>query len=131
MKPQLNHTIVYCREPDRSAAFLARVLGLRTPTHFGPFTVVELGNAVSLDYLRHEAPIAEQHYAFLIDDNDFDHVFARVLTENVDWWADPGRQRRGEINRRDEGRGFYFDDPDRHLLEVLTRPYGSGADFSI
>lgn len=127
MSPQLNHTIVNCRDPDRSAAFVTRVLGLRAPTHFGPFTVVTLGNAVSLDYLKHDGTIAEQHYAFLIDDDHFDDIFARVLTENVEWYADPGRQRRGEINRRDGGRGFYFDDPDGHLLEVLTRPHGSGA----
>ena len=24
------------------------------------------------------------------------------------------------------GRGVYFEDPDGHVLEVLTRPYGSG-----
>jgi hypothetical protein len=25
------------------------------------------------------------------------------------------------------GRGVYFPDPDGHYLEVITRPYGSGA----
>ena len=38
------------------------------------------------------------------------------------------RERRpGEINRFYGGRGFYFHDPDEHLLEVITRPYGDGA----
>ena len=32
-----------------------------------------------------------------------------------------------EINTRDGGRGLYFEDPDGHLLEILTRPYGSGG----
>jgi catechol 2,3-dioxygenase-like lactoylglutathione lyase family enzyme len=31
------------------------------------------------------------------------------------------------INARDGGRGVYFEDPDGHVLELLTRPYGSGA----
>ena len=31
------------------------------------------------------------------------------------------------INTRDGGRGVYFQDPDGHLLELLTRPYGSGG----
>jgi catechol 2,3-dioxygenase-like lactoylglutathione lyase family enzyme len=31
------------------------------------------------------------------------------------------------INHRDGGRGVYFEDPDGHLLELLTRPYGSGS----
>jgi len=35
--------------------------------------------------------------------------------------------RTNEINRNDGGRGCYFEDPDGHLLEVITRPYGSGS----
>jgi len=31
------------------------------------------------------------------------------------------------INTRDGGRGVYFEDPDGHLLELITRPYGSGG----
>jgi hypothetical protein len=45
----------------------------------------------------------------------------------VAYWADPGQTRRDEINTRDGGRGLYFTDPDGHLLEILTRPYGSGS----
>jgi catechol 2,3-dioxygenase-like lactoylglutathione lyase family enzyme len=26
------------------------------------------------------------------------------------------------------GRGVYFEDPNGHLLEIITRPYGSGDD---
>jgi len=33
----------------------------------------------------------------------------------------------GVRHRRDGGRGVYFADPDGHLMEVLTRPYGSGG----
>lgn len=32
-----------------------------------------------------------------------------------------------EINTRDGGRGVYFDSPEGHVLEILTRPYGSGG----
>jgi hypothetical protein len=42
-------------------------------------------------------------------------------------WADPYRKRPGEISRNDGGRGIYFEDPDGHFLEILTRPYGSGG----
>ncbi|MEX2496999.1 MAG: hypothetical protein WD448_12970 [Woeseia sp.] len=42
--------------------------------------------------------------------------------------ADPARTRPGEINRHDGGRGVYFRGPNGHLLEIITRPYGSGSD---
>jgi catechol 2,3-dioxygenase-like lactoylglutathione lyase family enzyme len=37
------------------------------------------------------------------------------------------RQQPDQINTHDGGRGVYFQDPNGHLLEILTRPYGSGG----
>jgi catechol 2,3-dioxygenase-like lactoylglutathione lyase family enzyme len=127
MSVQLNHTIVWCRDKRRSATFLAEVLDLPQPTRFGPFLVVELANGVSLDFHDTDGEIASQHYAFLIGEEDFDQVFARLRERGQEYWADPGQKRAGAINRNDGGRGMYFEDPDGHLLEVITRPYGSGA----
>ncbi len=126
MAVHLNHTIVHARDSHLSAAFLADILGLPPPTRFGPFVVVEVDNGVSLDFLDTDAPIASQHYAFLISEVEFDQVFDRIRGRGLPYWADPGRSRPGEINHGDGGRGMYFDDPDGHFLEVLTRPYGSG-----
>ncbi len=64
--------------------------------------------------------------SFLIGEDDFDEIFGRVRERGLAHWADPGRQESGAINRNDGGRGVYFEDPDGHLLEVITRPYGSG-----
>ncbi len=127
MSVQLNHTIVWCRDKQKSATFLTDILGLPQPTHFGPFLVVELSNGVSLDFHDREGAVAMQHYAFLISEHDFDQVFHRISERGLTYWADPGKQRPGEINHGDGGRGMYFDDPDGHLLEVITRPYGSGS----
>jgi catechol 2,3-dioxygenase-like lactoylglutathione lyase family enzyme len=124
---QLNHTIVWCRDKRRSAKFLSEILGLSAPTRFGPFLVVELSNAVSLDFHEADSEIASQHYAFLIGEREFDQAFARIQKRGIEYWADPGQSRAREINRHDGGRGLYFQDPDGHLLEIITRPYGSGG----
>ncbi|MGH7896327.1 MAG: VOC family protein, partial [Candidatus Binatia bacterium] len=110
----------------RSATFLAEILGRPTPRSFGPFLVVEVDNGASLDFHEVDGDIAPQHYAFLIGENDFDDVFARIRDRGLEYWADPGRTQPGEINYNDGGRGMYFEDPDGHFLEVITRPYGSG-----
>jgi catechol 2,3-dioxygenase-like lactoylglutathione lyase family enzyme len=123
----LNHTIVWCRDQARSASFLAEILGRPAPTRFGPFHVVGVDNDVSLDFHATDDEVAEQHYAFLIGETEFDAIFGRIRERGLDFWADPGRTRRGVINHRDGGRGCYFQDPDGHLLEILTRPYGSGG----
>ena len=123
MSVRFNHTIVWCRDQQRSATFLADILGLAKPTRFGPFLVVALDDGSSLDFDQVEGDVAFQHYAFLIDEDDFDAIFARVSERGLQYWADPGKKRPAEINLHNGGRGFYFDSPDGHLLEVLTRPY--------
>jgi catechol 2,3-dioxygenase-like lactoylglutathione lyase family enzyme len=89
--------------------------------------VVELDNGVSLDYMDKEGKVSPQHYAFLVGEEDFDAAFARIRAQGLTFWPDPARSRPGEINHHDGGRGLYFEDPDGHVLEIITRPYGSGA----
>jgi catechol 2,3-dioxygenase-like lactoylglutathione lyase family enzyme len=127
MAAELNHTIVWCSNQKKSAKFYAEILGLAAPTRFGPFDVVQLANGVSLDFHSDGSAIRMQHYAFLIGEDDFDQVFARVTKRGLDYWADPSKSERGKIYRHNGGRGFYFEDPDGHLLEVLTRPYSASA----
>ncbi len=125
MAVQLNHTIVAARDPDASARFMADILGLPEPSHYGPFTMVEAANGVSLDFMAADGDIVGQHYAFLISDAEFDPIFGRIRAKGLEYWADPSKTRPHEINHNDGGRGVYFEDPSGHLLEILTRPYGS------
>jgi catechol 2,3-dioxygenase-like lactoylglutathione lyase family enzyme len=122
---QFNHTILSARDPRASAKFLAEMLGLPAPVHWGPFEVVTTANGANLDYLEADGEIVSQHYAFLVDEPEFDAIFGRIKDRKLSYWADPGQTRPGEINRHDGGRGCYFEDPNGHLLEIITRPYGS------
>ena len=123
---QLNHTIVSCRDQQRSAAFLTGILGLPPATRFGHFLVVEADNGVSLDFAETDRDITSQHYAFLVSEEEFDAAFDRIREQDLPYSADPGRTQQGTVNHRDGGRGLYFEDPDGHLLEIITRAYGSG-----
>jgi len=124
---QLNHTIVSCRDQQRSASFLTRILSLPPASQFKHFLVVKADNGVSLDFSETSRQITSQHYAFLVGEEEFDAAFGRIQEQNLPYWADPGQSQAGVINHRDGGRGLYFEDPDGHLLEIITRPYGSGG----
>ncbi len=127
MPVQLNHTIVAVRDKQESAAFVAEILGLAPPTPYGPFLVVQVDNDVSLDFADDQWDIHSQHYAFLVAEDDFDAVLRRLKESGRTWWADPFQQHPGEINHEDGGRGLYWEGPDGHWLEIITRPYGSGG----
>ncbi len=127
MSARLNHTIAWCTDKAKSAGFLAHILGLSEPRRFFHFLVVDLANDVSIDYFETTEPVALQHFAFLVTEDEFDSAFGRIQEMQLEYWADPARSKPGEINHHDGGRGVYFKDPDGHLLEIITRPYGSGA----
>jgi catechol 2,3-dioxygenase-like lactoylglutathione lyase family enzyme len=128
MAIKLNHTIVHSNDKRVAAGFFASLFGLPAPTAFGPFLDVDLGNEVTLAFLDAEGmQIQSQHYAFLVSEAEFDEIFGRIQEQRLRYWADPRQTQEGRINRHDGGRGVYFEDPSGHLLEIITRPYGSGS----
>ena len=126
MGVQLNHTIVKASDKEVSAHFLADILGLPPPTPYGPFLVVEVDNGVSLDFADDHGRAHPQHYAFLVGEEEFDAIHGRIVERGLDYWADPFHHQPGQINTNDGGRGLYWDDPDGHILEIITVPYGGG-----
>ena len=124
-----NHTIVAAKDRQESAGFFTELFGLPSAKEFGRFLAVELNHGVSLDYAQvaEGEEIRPQHYAFLVSEDEFSAIYGRIQARGLQHWADPRRSRPGEINHNDGGRGVYFQDPAGHYLEILTRPYGSGA----
>ena len=126
MAVQLNHTLVNVRDKKESASFVAEILGLAEPTPYGPFLVVQVDNDVSLDFID-VAVLHPQHYAFLVSEPEFDEILARIRARDLTFWAEPIKKTAGRWNTEDGGRGLYWEEPSGHLLEIITRPYGSGA----
>lgn len=126
MAVTLNHTIVHAHDSEATGRFLTELLGLPDPKQLAHFTVIQVG-ATSLDLIQTDEPISSRHFAFLVSEEEFDEIFARIKNREMPYWADPFRKGPSHINRWDDGRGLYFDDPNGHLLEIITRPYGSGG----
>jgi catechol 2,3-dioxygenase-like lactoylglutathione lyase family enzyme len=130
MPAQLNHLIIAARSKEESAHFLTELLGLAEPVPFGIFLAVKLDNNVTLDYVDSPPDFPAQHYAFLVSNDVFDQALSRIRERGIEYWADPRRARPQAINTNDGGRGVYFLDPSGHFLEIITRPYGGGAELA-
>lgn len=124
MAIELNHTIVNVRDKQASAKFFAELFGLPPAQPFIHFLSVALSNGVTLDFCDADYQPEPQHYAFLVSEAEFDAIFGRIRSRGIDYWADPGKRRKGEINHHFGGRGVYFEEPGGHFLEIITRPYG-------
>jgi catechol 2,3-dioxygenase-like lactoylglutathione lyase family enzyme len=126
---QLNHIIIPAHDKNVSAKFLGDILGVKPDAQWGPFIPVRTANGVTLDFVDSK-DVRTQHYAFLVDDKEFDAGLARLKKDGIRIYAGPHKEGPGEINRReinrhDGGRGVYFEDPNGHLLELITTPYGT------
>lgn len=123
MVVRFNHTILPARDSGYTAHFTAEILGL-TCRKTGVFHALDLADDATIDYVTAGEEAAYGHHvAFLVDDESFDAILARVRAKGIAYWADPHKHVEGEINYLYGGRGFYFDDPDGNHLEVMTVPY--------
>jgi hypothetical protein len=81
-RAQLNHTIVWCRDKQRSSAFLVRILGCSPAVPFYHFMVVQLANNVSLDFMEESGPISVQHLSR--DDKTAHYLYCSWQRDPVD-----------------------------------------------
>jgi catechol 2,3-dioxygenase-like lactoylglutathione lyase family enzyme len=116
----LDHTIVPARDKEASARFFARIFGLSYEGAVSHFAPVRVNEALVLDFDDWEN-FEAHHYAFKVSDPEFDGIFQRVKDEGLAYGSGPFSSENMQINHRSGGRGFYFKDPNGHLLEVLTR----------
>ena len=119
----LDHTIIPSRDKEASARFFARIFGLEYEGPWGPFAPVKVNETLSMDFDDRRQPIQPHHYAFIASDEEFDAVLERVKGEGLPFGSGPRSLEDGEINHHYGGRGFYFRDPNGHVLEVITHTY--------
>jgi catechol 2,3-dioxygenase-like lactoylglutathione lyase family enzyme len=117
----LNHTIVPSHDKEGSAKFFARIFGVRYDGATGHFAQVRVNPDLSFDWDNRDT-FEHHHYAFLVNDQEFDEIFGRLQAEGVRYGSQPSAPANGEINTRRGGRGLYFADPDGHLMEIMTTP---------
>ena len=116
----LDHTIVSARSKEESARFLAEILNLPEPISWGHFEIVQVGE-LSIDFVNASGEIQSRHFAFKVSEQEFDEIFSRIQTRELQFWADPSKSRPNEINTRDGGRGFLLLRPKR----TLSRSFNS------
>ncbi len=122
MTLQLDHTIVPAHDKEKSAAFIARILGLKYEGLWMGFAPVRINEFLTLDFCTMKQFDAH-HYAFLASDQEFDEILQRLKDEKRSFGSSPMQRKNGLINHLHQGRGFYFDCDDGHVWEVITHTY--------
>ena len=118
----LDHTEVPSLDRVATAKWWAEILGLYVAPAQGRFEPVRVSNTLTLDVADHAEPWKRNHYAFHCSDEEFDGALNRIKGAEIPFGSGPHSYTDGEINTRLGGRGFYFLDPNGHLIELMTVP---------
>ena len=128
----LDHTIVPAKDKVASAEFFAEIFGLKVKPGQGHFAQVQINESLTFDFADEPEAWGGQgfdprtgkshHYAFHISEAEFEAIFGRVKAKGLAYGSGPYNHSDGQIYTRRGGRGFYFEDPNGHLLEVMTVP---------
>ncbi len=118
----LNHTIVASKNHMASARFYEKIFGFEFIKEWGRFAVIKVNSTLTLDFDTKEN-FSRNHYAFKVNEQQFDEIFERLGSDNISFGSGPCSSNDGKINNNYGGRGVYFEDPNGHLLEIITTDY--------
>jgi catechol 2,3-dioxygenase-like lactoylglutathione lyase family enzyme len=122
MTIRLDHTIVPAKDKGASAAFFAEIFGLTVKPGQGHFAQVQINDSLTFDFADEPEAWGGQHYAFHVSEAEFEGIFGRVKAKGLAYGSGPSHHTDGKTYSRRGGRGFYFEDPNGHLQEVMTVP---------
>ena len=120
MTIMLNHTIVPARDKVAAAKFFAKIFGLKRG-RTGYFAPVRVNKSLTLLFDR-DTKFESHHLAFHVSDREFDSILARIKQSKIAFGSAPWSLDDGKLNNWGGGRGVYFQDPNGHVLELMTVP---------
>jgi catechol 2,3-dioxygenase-like lactoylglutathione lyase family enzyme len=121
---QLDHLIVPCRDQVAAAKQLAGILGVPWAERgAGPFSPVYVNDGLTLDFIQTDEAFPVHHYAFRVSDAEFDAIFARLASAGIPYRSQPHGAMDMKVNTDYGGRIVYWEVPDGHYWEMLTRSY--------
>jgi len=121
---KIDHLILNVNDVPSSVNFYVNVMGFELEGELPPFTVIR----VNEDFILQLAPWGtegNEHLAFSLAREDFDEVFARVKENGIPYGDSfhsvgnnlgPGI----ESGARGSAPTLYFNDPNKHLIEIRT-----------
>ena len=120
--PALDHLILKVNDAAASVAFYVRVMGFSDEGRQGPFSVVRVDAALTLQ-LAPWGTEGGEHLAFAMSRAEFDAIFARVKAGGIEYgdsFHSVGNQKGpgSEVGARGPGETLYFFDPNKHLVEI-------------
>jgi hypothetical protein len=121
---ELDHVIVSARDRVAAARLLASLLDVPWDvTSLGIFSAVYVNDGLTLDFITTEEAFSVEHFCFRVSDAEFDAILGRLEAAGIGWRGDVRGANDNQVGTAYGGRNVYWDEPDNHRWEILTRSY--------
>ncbi len=118
MAVALDHMSVPTKDKVGTAEFFGRIFGVQYEGPRRDFAPIKLSDGLTLNFEQWE-DCPHHHYAFRVTNDEFESVLQRVRSNAVPF-GDTTANKNSEVYDRNGLRGFYFEDPNGHGLEIIT-----------
>lgn len=124
----LDHIMVPSKNKEFAAERLASILGVKWgPAKIGPFTAVYVNSGFTIDFDEWQEEFPKGHYCFRVDDGLFDEVLSRIRLAGIPYRSLPHGADDEQVNTSLGGKIIYWDEPEGHVWELLTKSYARVA----
>ena len=106
------------RDKVAAAKFFAKIFGLKR-ARTGHFAPVRVNKSLTLLF-DDDTTFDSHHLAFHVSAREFDAIFSRIKKAKLAYGSAPWSLDDGKLNDWGGGRGVYFQDPNGHVLELMT-----------
>jgi catechol 2,3-dioxygenase-like lactoylglutathione lyase family enzyme len=121
---ELDHVIVSSRDRVAAARLLANLLDVPwEPTALGVFAPVYVNDSLTLEFITTDEAFPVEHFCFRVSDEEFDTILGRLEAAGIGWRSSPHGANDGQVGTASGGRNVYWDQPDGHRWEILTKSY--------
>lgn len=115
---RLDHTIVPAKNSEKSGRFYAEIFGIQYVGEYGHFIAVKVNGDLKLLF-KETKDFKSHHYAFKVSDQEYSEILNRVKNIGIAFGDSPADRANNKIYQRKNETGFYFDDENGHILEVI------------
>ena len=124
MQPQLDRIMIPSRNKLEAARQLAALLGVSWSTAgVGEFAPVYLNDGLRLDFQDQAEPLPQLQYSFRVEDAEFDAILVRLIAAHIAYRSSADGPTDRRIATEHGGRSVYWNEPDDHRWEVVTKGY--------
>ena len=123
----LDHTIIPVKDKEAASQLMARIMGwefLGISSYQGHVRVNDT-LVVRFDDKEADGERKPLHFAFHVENGEFDAILERLVAEGLNYGTSP-RDQNMQWNELNGGRRTFFSDVDGHSFELMTAASPTG-----